>query len=120
MTPPHCQERMWRRPRGCYKRIRFSCDGAADSHSSVTVYVVVYAEAMRRTNIYLSEAEQAALDARAVVEGSSRSDVVRAIVDRELNLATDDALDDALADAAPELAQRARTLSRQDPDLRSS
>jgi len=82
------------------------------------VYIAVYAEAMRRTNIYLSEAEQAALDARAVVEGSSRSDVVRAIVDRELNLTTDHALDDALGDAAAELAERARRLSRDDPDLR--
>jgi hypothetical protein len=84
------------------------------------VYVAVYAVAMRRTNIYLSEAEQAALDARAAAEGSSRSDVVRDIVDRELNLTTDHALDDALADAAPELAQRARKLSRDDPDLRLS
>ena len=42
---------------------------------------------MRRTNIYLSETERAALDARAAVEGSTRSDVVRALVDRELNLA---------------------------------
>jgi hypothetical protein len=75
---------------------------------------------MRRTNIYLSEAEQAALDARAAAEGSSRSDVVRAIVDRELNLTTDHALDEALADAAPELAQRARKLGRDDPDLRLS
>jgi hypothetical protein len=83
------------------------------------VYVAVYAQAMRRTNIYLSEAEQAALDARAVAEGSSRSDIVRAIVDRELNLTTDHALDDALADAAPELAHRARRLSRDDSDLLS-
>jgi hypothetical protein len=75
---------------------------------------------MRRTNIYLSEAEQAALDARAVAEGSSRSDIVRAIVDRELNLSTDHTVDDALGDAAAELAQRARKLSRDDPDLRMS
>ena len=84
------------------------------------MYVAVYAEAMRRTNIYLSEAEQAALDARAVAEGSSRSDVVRGLVDRELHLTTDHALDDALADAAAELAQRSRQLSRDDPDLRTS
>jgi hypothetical protein len=36
---------------------------------------------MRRTNVYLSEREQAALDARARIEGSTRSDVLRAILD---------------------------------------
>jgi hypothetical protein len=71
---------------------------------------------MRRTNIYLSDTEQAALDARAAVEGSTRSDIVRSIVDRELGLEEDPELDEALADAAAELAQRARTLSRHDPD----
>jgi hypothetical protein len=75
---------------------------------------------MRRTNIYLSETEQAALDARAVAEGSTRSDVVRAIVDRELNLTGEDAdLDAALADCAAEIAERARRIARADPDLRS-
>jgi hypothetical protein len=72
---------------------------------------------VRRTNIYLSEVEQEALDARAAAEGSTRSDVVRAIVDRELNLDEDPELDAALADAAAEIAHRARTLSRRDPDL---
>jgi hypothetical protein len=41
-------------------------------------------------NIYLTVTEQAALDARAVAEGSTRSELVRVIVDRELNLGPDD------------------------------
>jgi hypothetical protein len=82
------------------------------------MYAAVYAPVVRRTNIYLSEAEQTALDARAVAEGSTRSDIVRAIVDRELNLGADAAVDEALAETAAELAERARKLSRGDPDLR--
>jgi hypothetical protein len=72
---------------------------------------------MRRTNIYLSEDEQAALDARAVAEGSTRSDVLRAVVDRELNLDEDPEVDAALA---TDIARRARSLSRGDPDLRTN
>ena len=72
---------------------------------------------VRRTNIYLSETEQAALDARAAVEGSSRSDVIRSLVDRELNLSEDADLDAALLRAAGEIAGRARELGRRDPDL---
>jgi hypothetical protein len=67
------------------------------------VYAAVYAPVVRRTNIYLTLAEQAALDARAAAEGSTRSEVLRAIVDRELNL-----------------AERSRQLSADDPDLSSS
>jgi hypothetical protein len=84
------------------------------------VYVAVYARTVRRTNIYLSETEQAALDAKAATEGSTRSDVLRNILDRELNLDGDDAdVDAALAEVAGEIAKRARALGRQDPDLRS-
>jgi hypothetical protein len=75
---------------------------------------------MRRTNIYLSEDEQAALDARAVAEGSTRSDVLRAVVDRELNLDEDPEVDAALAELATDIARRARSLSRGDPDLRTN
>ncbi|GAC1590466.1 MAG: hypothetical protein NVS3B21_08080 [Acidimicrobiales bacterium] len=84
------------------------------------VYAAVYAGGVRRTNIYLSETEQAALDARAAVEGSTRSDVVRALVDRELNLAEDTALDAALIRAAGDIADRSRRLSRTDPDLKTA
>ena len=73
---------------------------------------------VRRTNIYLSADEQAALDARAAAEGSTRSDVVRGIVDRDLNLDDDPELDALLAEIADEIARRARTLHRYDPDLR--
>jgi hypothetical protein len=74
---------------------------------------------VRRTNVYLSETEQAALDARAAAEGSNRSDVLRKIVDRELNLSDEDEeLDAGLAGAASEIAARARTLSKRDRDLR--
>lgn len=77
---------------------------------------------VRRTNIYLTPVEQAALDARAAVEGSSRSEVLRALVDRELNLETEasDEVDAALAELASELAERSRQLSAEDPDLSSA
>ena len=60
---------------------------------------------VRRTNIYLTEAEQAGLDARAAVEGSNRSD-------------DDDELDEALASAAGQIAKLARSLTSRDPNLR--
>lgn len=74
---------------------------------------------MRRTNIYLTDVEQAALDARAAAEGSTRSEVVRSIVDQELNLRPDEQsdVDLALAETAAGLAERARELSRDDVDL---
>jgi hypothetical protein len=77
---------------------------------------------MRRTNIYLTLVEQAALDARAAAEGSTRSQVLRALVDRELNLETESSgeVDSALAELAGELAERSRQLSADDPDLSSS
>ncbi|MCA1706457.1 MAG: ribbon-helix-helix protein, CopG family [Actinobacteria bacterium] len=83
------------------------------------VYAAVYADGVRRTNIYLSEVEQAALDARAAAEGTTRSEIVRAIVDRELNLGPEEApeVDSALAESAGELAAHARALSADDPDL---
>jgi hypothetical protein len=75
---------------------------------------------MRRTNIYLSDPEQAALDSRAAVEGSTRSDLVRSIMDRELNLTEDAELDAGLLGAASDIAARARKLSRADPDLETA
>jgi hypothetical protein len=84
------------------------------------MYVTVYGLSVRRTNIYLTETEQAALDARAAVQGSTRSDVVRSIVDRELNLSEDAELDAALLRAVDEIADLARVLSRTDPDLEIS
>lgn len=87
------------------------------------MYVTVYVYVVRRTNIYLTEAEQAALDARAAAEGSTRSEVLRVLVDRELNLDAEKAsgdIDAALAGLAGELAERSRQLSADDPDLSNS
>ena len=78
---------------------------------------------MRRTNIYLTEAEQAALAARAAAEGSTRSEVLRVLVDRELNLDAESSggeVDTALAELAGELAEHSRHLSADDPDLSNS
>jgi hypothetical protein len=83
------------------------------------VYTVVYVVVVRRTNIYLSEVEQQALDARAAADGVSRSDIVRSVIDRELNLDKDDQIDAALGDLAAELADAARGLAAHDPDLRA-
>lgn len=83
------------------------------------MYAPVYVCVVRRTNIYLTEAEQAALDARAAAEGSTRSEVLRVLVDRELNLDAEasEEIDAALAEVAGEMAERGRQLSGDDPDL---
>lgn len=57
---------------------------------------------MHRKNIYLSETEQVALDARAAAEGRSRSDLVCALIDRELNLEEDGCQDVLLYELAEE------------------
>lgn len=85
------------------------------------MYAAVYTPVVRRTNIYLTLAEQAGLDARAAAEGSTRSEVLRALVDRELNLEGETGeVDAALVELAGELAERSRQLSADDPDLSSS
>lgn len=86
------------------------------------VYVVVHTASVRRTNIYLSAVEQAALDAKAAAEGSTRSEVLRTLVDRELNLddAGSEEVDVALVELASELAERSRELSADDADLSTS
>lgn len=77
---------------------------------------------MNRTNIYLSAIEQAALDAKAEAEGSTRSQVLRDLVDRELNLDNegDADVDAVLVELAGELADQSRRLSTDDADLSSS
>lgn len=77
---------------------------------------------MNRTNIYLSAAEQAALDAKAEAEGSTRSQVLRALIDRELNLDNEGTadIDAVLGELAGELANDARRLGAYDCDLSSS
>jgi hypothetical protein len=88
----------------------------------VAVYALVYTGSVRRTNIYLSAVEQAALDAKAAAEGSTRSEVLRALVDRELNLdnSGSEEVDAVLVELAGELAARSRELSADDHDLSSS
>ncbi len=81
------------------------------------MYGTVYVGWMRRTNIYLTDVEQAALDARAIAEGSTRSEILRVIVDHQLNLGEDTDVDAALGQVAAELAEQARAISRDDIDL---
>jgi len=73
-------------------------------------------------NTHLTDAEQAALDARAAAEGSLPQRGVRMIVDRELNLSLDEEtdVDTALGAVTVELAERSRALSRDDVDLQTS
>lgn len=73
---------------------------------------------VRRTNIYLSDDEIRAIDGAAAVSHSSRSDVIRRIIDREFNLGHSSELDAWLVEHSEELAARARALSADDPDLR--
>lgn len=105
------------------KREEIDSRGAENSQWSYrTVYVAVYTLTVRRTNIYLSAVEQAALDAKAATEGSTRSEVLRALVDRQLNLDDEgsEEVDAALVGLASELAERSRQLSATDADLSSS
>ena len=77
----------------------------------------MYIRAVRRTNIYLSEEQQRALDARAAASGTSRSDVLRQILDRELNTPASSELDSFFLEVAGLVANRARQLTDGDPDL---
>jgi hypothetical protein len=54
---------------------------------------------MRRTNIYLSDEQRAALAARAAAEDTSAAELVRRLIDRAL-LGSSDDLDDLTADLA--------------------
>lgn len=85
------------------------------------MYVAVYACRVNRTNIYLSAVEQAALDAKAEAEGSTRSQVLRELVDRELNLDNEGTadIDAVLVELAGELADASRQLTANDADLSS-
>lgn len=75
---------------------------------------------MQRTNVYLTEAQQAALAARARMAGTTRSAVLRDILDA--GLAEPAPADDALRGAFVTLADRyddvVSGLFDDDPDLR--
>ncbi|CAN5522706.1 hypothetical protein BH20ACT2_BH20ACT2_24020 [soil metagenome] len=75
---------------------------------------------MQRTNIYLTEEQQRALDARARVGGTSRSAVLRAILDESLQTREpgDDELRAAFAALADGHDELVAGLFDDDPDLR--
>ncbi|MFN2494462.1 MAG: ribbon-helix-helix protein, CopG family [Pseudonocardiaceae bacterium] len=52
---------------------------------------------MRRTNIYLSDEQRAALAARAAAEGMSTAELVRRLIDQALFGANEDLADDLAA-----------------------
>jgi plasmid stability protein len=52
---------------------------------------------MRRTNIYLSDEQRAALAARAAAEGTSAAELVRRLIDQALFGANEDLADDLAA-----------------------
>lgn len=74
---------------------------------------------MHRTNVYLTEEQERALDARARVAGTSRSAVLREILDDELCLAAPSTeVEAGLADLALGYDQLVAGLFDEDPDLR--
>ena len=74
---------------------------------------------MHRTNIYLTDEQERALDARARAEGTTRSAVLRAILDQELAApSVDPGLQEAFAALADGYEQLAGDLFDDDPDLR--
>jgi hypothetical protein len=74
---------------------------------------------MHRTNIYLTDEQEAALDSRARAQGMSRAGVVRAILDEHLGLTTvDPRLEQALLGIADRLETVTGDLFADDPDLR--
>ena len=75
---------------------------------------------MHRTNLYLTQEQEEALDARARAAGVSRSSLVRSIIDRELArppLLGEDA-ERALGLLADHYAKACDGLFDDDPDLR--
>ncbi len=75
---------------------------------------------MHRTNIYLTKAQQRALDARARVAGTTRSAVLREMLDAGLADPgpADSALQDAIAALADGYHDLVAGLFDDDPDLR--
>ncbi|MGH3907511.1 MAG: ribbon-helix-helix protein, CopG family [Pseudonocardiaceae bacterium] len=52
---------------------------------------------MRRTNVYLTDEQRAALSARAAAEGTSAAELVRRLIDQALLGANEDLADDLAA-----------------------
>lgn len=72
---------------------------------------------MHRTNIYLTEEQERALDAVAQAEGTTRSDAIRTILDRHLGLDVGDDVYAALADVVDEVDRALDELFADDDDL---
>lgn len=74
---------------------------------------------MHRTNIYLTEEQEKLLDERAAREGTTRSAVIREMIDRHISTPT---VDPQLAAAFRQIAdvydEVTDTLFDDDPDLR--
>ena len=77
---------------------------------------------MHRTNVYLTAEQERALDARARVRGTSRSAVLREILDESLATGSPsgDTIDAAFAEVASRYSEVARELFDDDEDLRTS
>ena len=75
---------------------------------------------MHRTNIYLTAEQERALDARARVRGTTRSAVLREIIDESLSTSPppDETLRAAFEAVAAGYTTSARTIFDDDPDLR--
>lgn len=74
---------------------------------------------MHRTNIYLTDEQERALDTRARAEGTTRSAVLRAILDRELATPTvDPGLQEGFAALVDGYRELTADLFDDDPDLR--
>jgi Ribbon-helix-helix protein, copG family len=74
---------------------------------------------MHRTNLYLTDAQERALDQQARAEGVSRSALVRSIIDRELarSASIDSEVEDALRSLADHYHKTIGATLHDDPDL---
>lgn len=76
---------------------------------------------MHRTNVYLTEAQERALDARARATGTTRSGALRAVLDEALATGSgpeDDRIARQFGDLADRYQAVADELFDDDPDLR--
>jgi protein involved in polysaccharide export with SLBB domain len=72
---------------------------------------------MHRTNIYLTEEQERALDAVARAGGITRSEVIRLILDRHLRSGLADAIEAALAAVIDDVDRALDTVFVGDDDL---
>ena len=73
---------------------------------------------MHRTNIYLTEEQDRVLRARAAADGTTKSAVIREILDRDLGPSNDDDLRADFAELADNYPAMIEGLFDGDPDLR--